>query len=116
MSLDVYLQFEVDTGGPQLRTFTIFEASYTHNCNVMAEAAGLYTYVWRPDECEDVSVAGDLIEHLRRGIRLMENDPDRFIAMNPSNGYGSYETFLPWLRRYLEACIENPKATIYASR
>jgi hypothetical protein len=116
MSLDVYLQFEVDTGGPELRTFTIFEASYTHNCNLMAEAAGLYTYVWRPDECEDVWVAGDLIEPLRHGIRLMEDEPDRFIALNPSNGYGSYDTFLPWLRRYLEACIENPKATIYASR
>jgi len=116
MSLDVYLQFEVDTGGPEPKTFTVFEANYTHNCGKMASEAGIYEYVWRPEECEDVKVAGDIIEPLRRGIKFMEDEPQRFIALNPDNGWGSYETFLPWLRSYLEACIENPKATIYASR
>jgi hypothetical protein len=116
MSLDVYLQFEVDTGGPELRTFTVFEANYTHNCNTMASEAGIYEYVWRPEECQDVKTAKDLIEPLRRGIKLMEDDPKRFIALNPKNGWGSYDTFLPWLRNYLQACIENPKATIYACR
>jgi hypothetical protein len=47
-----------------------------------------------------VKTAGDIIEPLRRGIKLMEDEPQ----------------FLPWLREYLRACIENPKATIYASR
>lgn len=46
----------------------------------------------------------------------MEDEPKRFIALNPENGWGSYDTFLLWLRDYLAACIENPKATIYASR
>jgi hypothetical protein len=115
MSLDVYLQFEVDTG-TEIRAFTAYEANYTHNCGKMAEEAGVYRYVWRPEECDDVKTAADLIEPLRRGIRLMENDPQRFIALNPSNGWGSYDTFLPWLQRYLEACIKNPKAKIYACR
>lgn len=116
MSLDVYLQFEIDTGGREKEIWSAYEANYTHNCNVMAEEAGIYNHVWRPEECEDVKTAGDLIEPLRQGIKLMEDDPQRFIALNPSNGWGSYDTFLPWLRRYLQACIKYPKATIYASR
>lgn len=116
MSLDVYLEFEIDTGGPELRTFCVFEANYTHNCSRMAQEAGIYHHVWRPEQLEGVKVAGDIIEPLRSGIKAMEDDPKRFIALNPPNGWGSYDTFLPWLREYLRACIENPKATIRVSR
>lgn len=116
MSLNVYLRFEVDTGGPEAKRFTVFDANYTHNCNTMADEAGIYKHVWRPEECEDVQTAGDLIKPLRSGIKKMEDEPERFIALNPENGWGSYDTFLPWLRRYLEACIENPKATVFVSR
>lgn len=115
MSLDVYLEVEVDTGGPEKRTFRIYEANYTHNCGNMAEEAGIYSHVWRPEEI-GIKTAGQLIEPLRNGIWLMEDEPKRFIALNPKNGWGSYETFVPWLRKYLEACIENPKATVRASR
>lgn len=116
MSLDVYLEFDIDTGGRQPKVFRVYEANYTHNCNVMAEEAGIYKHVWRPDECEEIYCAGDIIEPLQQAIRLMEDEPKRFIALNPKNGWGSYDTFLPWLRRYLEACVENPKAKIRVSR
>ena len=116
MSLDVYLEFEVDAGGPEPRVFCVYEANYTHNCGAMAREAGVYKYVWRPEECEGVQCAGDIIEPLCKGIELMETDPDRFIALNPQNGWGSYDTFVPWLQKYLEACIENPKAKIRVSR
>ena len=102
--------------GPEPRTFEVFEVSYTHNCNKMAAEAGIYEYVWRSDECEDVAKTGDLIEPLRNGIKLMEDEPQRFIALNPENGWGSYDTFLPWLLKYLQACIENPNASIYVGR
>lgn len=116
MSLDVCLSVVCDTSGPEPKVFNVYEANYTHNCNVMAAEAGIYGYVWRPEECKDVKTAGDLIEPLRAAIKEMEDDPDRFIALNPKNGWGSYETFLPWLRRYLEACIENPSAKVSADR
>lgn len=117
MSLDVRLQFDIDTGGPESpETITVYEANYTHNCNAMAMAAGIYAYVWRPEECPDVKCANDLIEPLRRGIQEMENDPEKFIALNPKNGWGSYDTFLPWLREYLQACIRYPKAKVAAWR
>jgi len=117
MSLDVYLQVSVDvddSGEPHV--ITLWQANYTHNCNTMAEAAGIYQYVWRPEECPDVKTARDLIEPLRAGIKQMEDEPKKFIALNPKNGWGSCDTFLPWLREYLQACIKFPKAQIYASR
>ena len=116
MSLDLYLQVSVDVGGSEPHIVTLWQASYTHNCNTMAEAAGIYKHVWRPEELSEIKTAADLIEPLRAGIQRMEDDPMRFIALNPENGWGSYETFLPWLKQYLAACIEYPKATIDASR
>jgi hypothetical protein len=46
----------------------------------------------------------------------MKADPNRFISLNPPNGWGSYDTFLPWLETYLAACEEHPDATVRASR
>ena len=107
MSLDVYLKVVKPTD--------VFDANYTHNVTKMADAAGLYGPVWRPDE-SGIKKAGDLIAPLRDGIAKMEADPQKFIAMNPENGWGSYETFLPWLKRYLDACEENPQADVEVSR
>ena len=45
MSLDVEL-FEKIDGVDRL----VFEANVTHNLNRMAEAAGFYKEVWRPEE------------------------------------------------------------------
>lgn len=117
MSLDVTLYLEIDVGAPELQYVCFFDSNYTHNCASMAREAGLYKYVWRPEECEPpIEFAKDLIEHLRSGIARMEDDPERFTRLNPENGWGSYETFLPWLREYLAACIKYPKARIAASR
>lgn len=107
MSLDVYLT--------AVRTTTVFEANYTHNVTKMAAAAGIYEAVWRPEE-KGYTMAGHLIIPLREGIAKMEADPAKFIALNPENGWGSYETFLPWLKEYLAACEENMDAKIGVSR
>ena len=116
MSLDVRLEVRVDVGGKEPHVFTLFEANTTHNLNTMAEAAGIYRHVWRPEELPEIKTAGDLIQPLRDGIRKMEDDPRKFIALNPENGWGNYADFLQWLRRYVEACIEFPKATISTDR
>ena len=116
MSLDLYLQVSVDVGKTEPHVVTLWQANYTHNCNTMAEAAGIYQHVWRPEELLEVKTASDLVEPLRAGIQRMEAEPQKFKALNPANGWGSYDTFLPWLKEYLAACMEYPKAKIYASR
>lgn len=116
MGLDIALYSNVDVGHNEPEKVEWFEANYTHNCNVMAKAAGIYEYVWRPEECNDVQVAGDLIAPLNTGITQMEKNPIKFKALNPTNGWGCYNTFLSWLRAYRNACIRYPKAKICADR
>lgn len=107
MSLDVYLTAR--------RTVDIFDANVTHNLNRMADEAGIYEHLWRPDEI-GITKAVQLIEPLRKGIELMKAEPERFRKLNPENGWGSYDGFVPWLERYLQACIENPDAGVRVSR
>lgn len=107
MSLDVYLT--------HVQKVTIFEQNITHNLGKMAGEAGIYMHLWRPEEL-GITKAGELIVPLRKGIEMMEADPDRFIAFNPANGWGSYARFMPWLKRYLEACEDYPDADVEVSR
>jgi hypothetical protein len=107
MSLDISLV--------AVRPTTVFDANYTHNATDMARAAGIYYAVWRPDEV-GFTKAGHLIPFLKNGIRIMEYNPERFIALQPANGWGSFETFLPWVKNLLRACEENPDADITVSR
>lgn len=114
MSLDISLDIEVDTGH-KVRTFRVFEANITHNCGRMANEAAIYHFIWRPETC-NVKVAGDLIQPLQNAIKSMEEAPKRYIAFNAENGWGTYKDFLPWLKDYLQACIEYPEAKVRASR
>mgnify|MGYP003585490603 CR=1 FL=1 len=107
MSLDVYLT--------RVQKVTIFENNITHNLGKMAKEAGIYMHLWRPDEL-GITKAVELIEPLRQGIELMDSDPDRFVAFNPENGCGSYAIFVPWIKRYLEACEDYPDSYVEVSR
>lgn len=107
MSLDVYLE--------AMRTTTVYQANITHNLGRMAEEAGIYLYLWRPEEV-GVTSAADLIEPLTRGLALLKAEPDRFRAFDSPNGWGRYEHFVPFVEAYLTACKENPDAKVSASR
>lgn len=68
-------------------------------------------------EVEDTPVrARVLIEPLRAGLARLKADPALFRTYNPDNGWGSYDAFVPWVRRYLEACEQHPTAIVEASR
>jgi hypothetical protein len=92
-----------------------FSANITHNLRKMAAEAGIYKHVWRPEEIE-ITKAGQLIAPLREAIALMRADPERFRKLGASNGWGTYDDFLPWLERYLVACEVDPEAVVRASR
>jgi len=107
MSLDVSLIKKMPT--------EVFEANITHNLGSMAEEAGIYQHLWRPEEL-GISDAGELIEPLEKGLAEMKADPKRFEAFNAKNGWGLYENFVPWIEKYLKACIENPDAKVHVYR
>lgn len=93
----------------------VFNYNITHNLNVMAEAAGIYQHLWRPEEL-GITKAWQLIQPLREGLALLEAKPGTFKAFNPVNGWGSYEGLVKFVRAYLEACEQWPEAEIGVSR
>lgn len=107
MSLDVSLLGAI---GKEL-----YSANITHNLGNMAEAAGIYMHLWRPDEI-GVKSAGELVAPLRAGLAKLEADPELFRAYNSPNGWGMYEHFVPFVRNYLEACENSPTAIVEVSR
>lgn len=92
-----------------------FSQNITHNLGAMAEEAGIYDIVWRPEE-NGISHARQLIEPLKKAIAEMHADPPRFEKHNAPNGWGLYIHFVPWLQKYLCACEEYPDATVEVSR
>lgn len=122
MSLDVYLSSpptdkcpHCGRGGEVEKTGDIYDANITHNLGTMAAEAGIYTHLWRPEEI-GITTAAELIEPLTKGLELMQADPDRFKKHNAPNGWGLYEHFVPWIQRYLDACIVNPTALVSVCR
>jgi len=107
MSLDVTLE--------AIRPYTVFQANITHNLNTMADEAGVYMAVWRPEEC-GITTAAQLIPILTSGIQKLQENPQHFQTFNPPNGWGTYQELIRWLKEYLKACIENPDANVKASR
>ena len=107
MSLDITLK--------AMRFTEVFDANITHNLGEMATEAGIYFHLWRPDEI-GIKKAIDLIQPLEKGLALMKAEPERFKKFNPSNGWGSYDRFIPWVERYIAACKKNPDAEIFAGR
>jgi hypothetical protein len=113
MSLDVYL-------APKAcqhcgRSDEGFSANITHNLGKMADAAGIYSIVWRPEE-NGITQARQLIEPLRVAIADMKEQPMKYKNYDASNGWGTYEDFMPWLEKYLAACEEMPDAAVSVSR
>lgn len=94
---------------------SVYENGITHNLTTMADQAGIYKHLWRPEELE-ITTAGQLIEPLREGLAILTADPDHFRAFNAPNGFGVYEDFVAFVKSYLAACEQYPDATIEASR
>ena len=107
MSLDVYLS--------EVRETVIYDRNITHNLNKMADEAGIYKHLWRPEEI-GITKAGELIEPLREGLALLLSDEERFRKFDPENKWGDYDSLVDFVREYLSACEENPNASVRVSR
>lgn len=93
----------------------VFECYVTHNLNKMANEAGIYEVMWRPDEIM-CSEAQDIAEKLMEGLQSLIRRKWYFEQFNPSNGFGDYEGFVSVVTKYATACFENPTAKIEVSR
>jgi hypothetical protein len=96
-------------------TNLVFQANITHNLNKMAIAAGIYEYLWRPEEI-NITTAKELIDPLREGLHDLKMNPDKYKEYNPENGWGTYEGLVNFVSKYLNACYDFPEATIEVCR
>lgn len=106
MSLD----FDLIVGGD-----TVFSCNITHNLTTMADKAGLYACLWRPDENGFV-LAKDIIAPLELGLAKLQAAPDEYRKYDAANGWGRYHHFVPFVSDVLAACRAYPEAGIKVSR
>lgn len=98
----------------------VYLANITHNLGTMADNVSvqhktLYDYLLRPEELE-ITKASELIYPLTIGLAKLKDNPDFYKTFDSPNGWGLYEHFVPFVEKYLEACIANPECTVYVSR
>lgn len=94
---------------------SVYSANITHNLGTMADKAGIYEALWRPEEI-GITHAHQLIERLKAGLALLREKPDYFKTFNPSNGWGDYDGLVRFTEQYLEACEQYPQAEVSVSR
>lgn len=85
MSLDVMLHIGDEE---------VYTANITHNLNNMAEAAGIYMHLWRPEEI-GITKASELIDPVEAGLADMVARPSHYEQHNAPNGWGLYKHFVP---------------------
>ena len=107
MSLDVYLKNEAGD--------TIYQRNITHNLAKMADEAGIYKCLWRPDE-NKITHAWQIVTQLSDGLVLLVTQKARFEKFNDPGGWGKWEHFVPFCADYLQACKDNPNALVTVSR
>lgn len=107
MSLYFYLK--------RVQPTTIFDVNITHNLGLMAEAAGIYQCLWRPEEL-GITKAHQMIEPLSVGLARLVAEPDHYRQFDSPNGWGVYDNFVPFVQKVLNACIENPDADVEVDR
>lgn len=107
MSLDVTLTV--------VKPSAVYSRNITHNLGAMADAAGIYKHLWRPEEI-GITKASELIEPLTTGLEKLKSKAQDFQKFNAANGWGKYENLVAFVEDYLNACIENPDANVHADR
>jgi hypothetical protein len=113
MSLDVYLMGnycdKCERGDVE------YWSNITHNLGKMADEAGIYYALWKPEEI-GAKQAKDIIPILEKGLADLRARPEWYEQFNAPNKWGLYCDFVPFVEKYLGACRAHPDATIYISR
>ena len=106
MSLDLYLKC------PCCKK-EVWASNYTYNVSPM-------WYAIFPNHDQMLPIEGmsgvESLTVLGRAIDALRADPEKFRKMDPSNSWGSYQTFLAWVETLFESAREYPDCIWGASR
>ncbi len=104
MSIDFYIE--------EVQPTEVFHSNMTHNVVPMWKKAGIYDSVYNSEGRR----AGDVAKELYGGFVHMKEEPEIFEKLNPSNGWGSYDTAVEFLEELISACNEHPDGVIRISK
>lgn len=107
MSYDVWVTAGNDPDAEQTHDWW---ENYTSNVAPMWRAAGIDLA-----ECHG-RPAAQVAEGLQGALQTMGEDPDRFRAMNPPNGWGDFDGCVAYLQRLLALCLATPQGYVWVSR
>lgn len=109
MSYDISLYLDVDTGGPEPLTVCVATiGNYTVNvARMWSDALGHSL-----GDLKDKN-AGDSLSALTAAVGKLRADPERYRALEPSNGWGDYDGAVAYLAKLRDACAAHPKASIH---
>lgn len=100
--------YSVSLQCPMCTNFNVDESwEYTYNVQPMLADVGIDINSW------DGQCVKDVISQLEAGIEMLKNDPQKYIAMQPANKYGSYADLLSlFLLPMLEKFLQRQNSTI----
>lgn len=126
---------KVDVEIQEYETYDVYETNITHNLGKMAGKAGIYEALWRPHrlkadynipendhnaeyeyESKSHTEAREIISIVEKGLADLRKRPDYYKQFSAENGWGTYEQFVPWVAKYLNALKEYPNAKIECGR
>lgn len=103
MSWDIWA--EIDTGGEHpARVGESF--NYTYNTSRMLYAVGID---WNELTGKPLT---EVLPVLKTGLGVLHAEPERFKAMNPPNGWGSYDGLCRVLQEVIAEFEKHPKAVL----
>lgn len=110
MSYDGWLQ--IDTGGGEM-VDVVELGNYTSNCAPMwGHALEMAGEDIRLSDTEGRTGA-EVLPLLTKAVQHMTDNPDVYKAMNPTNGWGDYESATEYLRNIAQECGRHPKARLH---
>ena len=103
MSLDLFLKFN---NCPHCD-----RADYTENLNITYNLASMWYEIF-PKDKQMIDIDGALGEvaeiDLTIALDELKENPEKFIKLNPTNGWGCYEDFVKYIEKLIELCKEHP--------
>lgn len=104
MSYDVFIMIDTGDEWPAVVQDC---GNYTYNCGGMLNlACGKYLSDLDGMPCTEVAPI------LITAVKDMAENPDKYIALNPDNGWGSFDGFRSYLLGILTACQRHSKAQL----
>lgn len=93
----------------------VFWRNITHNLDKMADAAGIYEVLWRPED-NGITKASQCIELLSAGLLELVRNREKYEAYDSHSSWGSYKHLVSFVTDVLTACCDYPDADVSVSR